>query len=136
MPRRPRPAPTNLSFTQRALANARRNPIKWWSSMFILVGAIPGAVAGWAYIQPAVPVLHFEVGSIMAPVLKVQNTQALSIDRFLLYQQQQALTAAKTDPAYGSSSIVQERAKELESIAKDTRMRICKTTNRAADCQQ
>ena len=99
------------------------------------MGALPGSVAGWEYVKPAVPILHFEMGDILAPVLRTQNTQALSIDRFLLYQQSEALAKAKADPAANSSAVVQERVKELEAIAKDTQLRICKSTNRARDCQ-
>ena len=133
MARRPRrvPPPTLM---QRAIALVRRHPLKTIAACVVFLGGIPTAAGGYsmlmAWADPAIPALHYWVLGQLEPLIKVQNTQAVGLDRFLLYQQQNALASAKSDPASKTSPIVQERIKDLESQARDTQARICKATGK------
>ena len=111
----------------------KRHPISSITAAIIILGGLPGAMAGANYLDPAIPALHYWVMQQLEPILKVQNTQAVGLDRFLLYQQQNALAAAKTDSASKTSPIVQERIKELEAQSRDTQARICKAIGK--NCQ-
>ena len=128
-PRR-RPAPPPPSLFRRGLASVKRNPVKSITAAVILLGGLPSAVAGANYLDPIIPAFHYWVLQQLEPLLKVQNTQAVGLDRFLLYQQQNALANAKADSASKTSPIVQERVKELESQSRDTQARICKATGK------
>ena len=115
---------------QRAIFSIKRNPVKAISVAVIIFGGIPSAVAGANYLDPIIPAFHYWVMQQLEPLLKVQNTQAVGLDRFLLYQQQNALANAKADTASKTSPIVQERVKELEAQSRDTQARICKATGK------
>ena len=133
MAKRPRrtPPPT---LVQKLIALVKRHPLKTLAACVVFLGGVPTAAGGYsmlmAWADPAIPALHYWVLGQLEPILKVQNTQAVGFDRFLLYQQQNALADAKNDPASKTSPIVQERIKELESQAHDTQARICKATGR------
>lgn len=62
----------------------------------------------------------------LTPLKIAQNTQAKSLDRFLLFQQQELLEKAKADPAASTSPTVQRRIRELEQQIQDTERRITK----------
>ncbi len=128
--------PRKLTLIERTVAMIKRNPVKTATALFLFFGAIPGGIAGASYVGAAAEpwwfASHDWVREWGAPILKVQNTQAVGIDRFLLFQQQNALANAKADPAAKTSPIVQEKIKNLESQSKDTQARICKATGK--DC--
>ena len=133
MARRPRRAPPP-SLAQRLIALVRRHPLKTVAACVVFLGGIPTAAGGYsmlmAWADPAIPVWRAYMREQLEPIIKIQNTQAVGIDRFILYQQQNALAAAKSDSASKTSPIVQERIRELESQAKDTQARICKATGK------
>jgi hypothetical protein len=106
----------------------KRNPFKSIAVAVTVLGALPTAVAGVEIFDPIIPALHYYVREQLEPLLLVQNTQARSIDRFLLYQQTEALSKAKADPAARASPVVQERIKDLEDQARETESRIKKST--------
>ena len=130
MPRRRRPPPPPPSLFQRAWGYIKRNPVRSITAAVVIFGGLPSAVAGANYLDPIVPAFHYWVIQQLEPLLKVQNTQAVGLDRFLLYQQQNALAAAKADSASKTSPIVQDRVKELEAQSRDTQARICKATGK------
>jgi hypothetical protein len=123
--KRPPPAPP---LFQRAVGAVKRNPFKSIAVAVTVLGALPTAVAGVEIFDPIIPALHYYVREQLEPLLLVQNTQARSIDRFLLYQQSEALAKAKIDPAARTSPVVQERVKDLEQQVQDTETRIKKST--------
>lgn len=133
MARRPRRAPPP-SLAQRLIALVRRHPLKTVAACVVFLGGIPTAAGGYsmlmAWAEPAIPALHYWVLGQLEPIIKIQNTQSIGFDRFLLYQQQNALAAAKNDSASKTSPIVQDRIRELESQARDTQARICKATGK------
>jgi hypothetical protein len=90
----------------------------------VIFGGLPSAVAGANYLDPIVPAFHYYVLEKLAPILLVQNTQARSIDRFLLYSQQKDLAAVQSDPASKTSPVVKDRIKELQEQIQETEARI------------
>lgn len=118
------------SLFRRTIGSIKRNPVKAITAAVVIFGGIPSAVAGANYLDPILPAFHYWVLQQLEPLLKVQNTQAVGLDRFLLYQQQNALANAKADSASKTSPIVQDRVKELESQSRDTQARICKATSK------
>ena len=133
-----KPPEPRQSFLRRiinsALASMIRNPWPTGAAIAtILVGASTLGVAN--YIEPWWYVSHSYLREWGEPIIKTQNTQAVGIDRFLLFQQQNALANAKADPAVRTSPIVQERIQNLESQEKETKLRICKATGKHEDCQ-
>jgi ElaB/YqjD/DUF883 family membrane-anchored ribosome-binding protein len=115
------------SLVNRAMGAVKRNPFKSIAVAVTVLGALPTAVAGVEIFDPFTPALHYWVRDQLEPLLLVQNTQARSIDRFLLYQQTEALSKAKADPAARSSPVVQERIKDLQDQANETEERIKKS---------
>ena len=106
----------------------KRNKLKYISLSVTIFLGLPTAAASYNnYIEPNVPAFRYWVRDQLQPLLLVQNTQARSIDRFLLYQQQEALVKAQTDPAAKSSPVVQERIRDLQQQVQDTEARISKT---------
>lgn len=83
---------------------------------------------GYIYFDGPVPASKHYVLELMrgelVPIKQVQNTQARSLDKFLLFQQQEALAKAKADPAASTSPVVQERVRELEQLVHETESRI------------
>ena len=126
MARRPR----RMSLVQRSVATVKRNPYKFIAVAVAIFGGLPTAVAGFELFDPIIPALHYYVREQLQPILLVQNTQARSIDRFLLYQQTEALAKAKIDPAARTSPVVQERVKDLEQQVQDTEARIKKSSGK------
>lgn len=122
------------TFIERIWTLIKRHPGKAVLTAVVFLGGIPTAAGGYSMLslwaEPVLPALHYWVLGQLEPILKVQNTQAVGLDRFLLYQQQNALATAKIDPASKTSPIVQERIKELEAQARDTQARICKATGK------
>lgn len=96
--------------------------------LVLLGGAVKAAAEIWPYVEPIAPAHHAWVRDELAPIMMVQNTQAVSIDRFLLYQTQKELEATKADPGARTSPVVQDRIKSLEQQVKDTATRIHKAT--------
>jgi hypothetical protein len=99
--------------------------IKMIGSCISGVAAICG---GYIYFDGPIPaskhyVLELVSGQL-APIRSAQNTQAKALDKFLLFQQQEALAKAKADPAAATSPTVQERIRELEQLVRDTERRI------------
>ncbi len=119
--------PRKSSIIQRSIATAKRNPYKAIALAVAIFGGLPTAVAGFELFDPIIPALHYYVREQLQPILMVQNTQARSIDRFLLYQQSEALAKAKSDPAAKSSPVVKERVQDLEQQVQDTEARIKKS---------
>lgn len=119
---------TTKSLFRRIIALVKRHPGKTITGVVLFFGGIPTAAAGYSmmvsFIDPMWPASHGWVREWGAPILQVQNTQALSIDRFLLYQQSEALAKAQADPAFKTSPIVQERIKDLNGQVQDTQRRI------------
>ena len=101
------------------------------------IAAVTGAITGVNAALPIIEPYRFpmwmtvveHVEHRLAPVMMVQNTQAIAIDRFLLYQTQKELDQTKKDPAAKTSPVVQERIKSLDQQAKDTAERIHKATS-------
>jgi hypothetical protein len=116
----------------------KANPITSIAAIVGIFVGIPGVVSAAVYLSGALEpkwyASHEWVREWGAPILKTQNTQALSFDRFLLYQQQQGVAATKNDPGYGASPKLKEQAEDLEGAVKDTKSRICKATGTAKDC--
>ena len=133
MARRPRrtPPPT---LVQKLIALVKRHPLKTLAACVVFLGGVPTAAGGYsmlmAWADPALPALHYYVMDRLAPILKVQNTQANSIDRFLLYSQQRDLAVAQSDPAAKTSAIVQGRIRELQEQIQETSDRIKKNGGR------
>jgi len=113
---------------QASVGMIRRNPWKSAFGVLLFLGAIPAAVAGYStaskVIDPALPALHYWVSAQLAPLRMVQNSQALAIDRFLLWQQQQALEKAQSDPAAKNSPTAQDRIRDLKDEILNTQQRI------------
>lgn len=116
----------------------RRHPVSATTTVLAMLAAVPGGVAGLGYVrdtsEPGWVALHYWVREQLAPIIKIQETQAVGIDRFLLFQQEQALSKAREDPGARTSPIVKERVDTLERQIRNTRARICKSTSRPADC--
>lgn len=126
MPRRRPPPPTvgNLLHALAWSTGVRKSITLTAGAIAAVAGAITAANSAWPIIDPAIPALHYWVNSQIAPILMVQNTQANAIDRYLLYQQMEALDKAKADSAAATSPIVKERIKDLESQIQDTEARV------------
>ena len=97
----------------------------------LISSCVTGVVAvcsGYVYFDGPIPVSkHYveeHLDKRLTPIILVQNTQTKSIDRFLLFQLQEALRRAKTDPAAATSPVIQEHIRDLESQVRDTETRI------------
>ena len=144
-----KPTPSTLKVTAlprfwltRFKDSVKRNPIKANTAFLLWLAAIGGTYTQWDNITAAfwatadhvlwaTPSQARQIArDLITPIVVVQNTQAVAIDRFILFQQQDALSKAKSDPAASLSPIVQDKVKELESQIKDTEARICKGTGK------
>ncbi len=124
--------PIKLSLSRRAINLVKRNPLKSATAVLAFFAVVPGGLAGATYIrstsEPLLIAQRYWVREQLAPLLMVQNSQATAIDRFLLYQQQEALAKAKADPAVKISPTAQDRVRDLENQVRDTENRIKKAT--------
>ncbi|MDE2103168.1 MAG: hypothetical protein KGL39_38335 [Patescibacteria group bacterium] len=123
-----------LSLVAGAWSLIKRHPGKAITTIVVVLGGIPTAAAGYgmvmAFVDSAIPALHYWVDKRLAPVLLAQNTQAVAIDRFILYQQTEALAKAEADPGAAASPIVKERIKNLSEQIAETKARIRKATGK------
>jgi len=109
----------------------KRNPVKSATALAALVSifiGVPGIVASAHFLneafEPQTPATHSWVRAWGQPIILTQNAQAVAIDRFLLFQQQQALDKALKDPGAGSSPIVNRQIENLKDQINDTKNRI------------
>jgi len=131
--------PTQATIADKVLGLIKRNPISAIAGLITILVGIPGAIASYnVVIEPAIPSLRYwvrdHVAEVVRPIVVTQNSQAVAIDRFLLYQQQDAIAKAKADPFVVQSHTAQERVKALEYDAKETQARICKANPSAMGC--
>lgn len=115
----------------RLVAMAKRNPGKTASVAAALVSifiGIPSVVATAHYLsdsfEPQMLANHQWVREWGKPIVLTQSSQSLAIDRFLLFQQQQALSNAMKDPGAGKSPIVEQQIKSLNEQVSQTSSRI------------
>lgn len=95
-------------------------------------GTVFGAIYAFSQAapvaEPYLPAHHGWVRGVfsdeLAPLKMAQTQQAVAIDRFLLYQLQESLNKARSDPAANTSPVVKERVKQLEEQIKDTETRV------------
>lgn len=140
MPKRPRRR--RLAYP---LASLPVSVLLWGSSLrkfvttvcgtlIVIAGAITGTNVAWPSVEPGVPTwrgwVREHVHVVMEPVVLAQNQQAVAIDRYLQYQQQESLERALKDPAAQSSPIVRERIEELKRQLQETTERIRKAPTR------
>ena len=118
----------------RLVALIKRHPWKIVMAVILFFGAIPAAAGGYnimiGLVEPYWIASHEWSRELIKPIMVVQNTQAVGMDRFLLYSQQEALAKAKADPAARTSPIVQERIRDLEAQVQDTQDRIAKASRK------
>jgi hypothetical protein len=92
------------------MAMIKRNPWKTALGIALFFGALQTAVGGLTlaatWVDPAMPALHYYVLGQLAPIMKVQSSQSLSIDRFLLYRQQEDLAKVQAEPEAKTSATV------------------------------
>lgn len=131
MARRPRrtPAPPPPpSFVQATIDTIKRNPWKAATAAAVFLGAVPGAIAGYnagfPILDPIIPAVHYWVRDQLLPISDQLNTQAKSIDQYLLFQQREALDKVKAEPAAKSSPTVQDKIKDLQQQINDTEQRL------------
>lgn len=100
----------------------------------MVLGGIPTAAAGYGmiinFMEPGFPAFHYWVRDQLTPLHLVQSSQAVAIDRFLLYQQTEALAKAEADPGVANSPIVKERIDNLKMQIDETKARIRKATGK------
>lgn len=118
---------------QWAWAIAKHNPFSTAASIVAVFVGLPSAIAGYnTVVEPAIPVwrayMRDHVAEELKPIVLVQSTQAVSIDRFLLYQTQKHLEAVEADPALKTSTNLQNVARELERQIAEIECRIKKAS--------
>lgn len=128
-----------LTFREKAIKMVRDNPIKAILIVLALFGGIPAATAGYRIttdaLKPWKPAFETWVELRLKPIEVAQTQQGNSLDRFLLFQQQQALDKALGDPAIKTSPNAKQRVQELQLNIEDTKDRVCKANPKLLECR-
>ena len=106
---------------QQAKEFAWSTPLRKWITLVVTIGAIGGAIKttaeAWPLVRPVTPVLHYQFQRVI-------DKQAVAMDRFLLWQQQEALEKVRRDPAAATSPTVQETIRSLDQQVRATEERL------------
>lgn len=126
MPRKPKPKP--LTKMERSIVFALRHRWKIAVGLFAALGT-SGTVAAFGFIEPGMPVLHFE----LVPIQYQTKELGTTVDRLVLIDLEARLTKAQADMKAAPSDTVQKTIIALEHIIKNTKARLCKAN--PADCE-
>lgn len=109
--------PDSASIMQRTIAMIKRNPIKFATTILVLLGAIPGAVAGAAYISTPRPwwfVQRSYIEERLQPVRMAQDRHDYAIEYLVQQQALEALKNAKSDMVKSPNQTTQNVIEQLE----------------------
>lgn len=100
------------------------------TSIFTTIAAISGAIVAippaYSVLEPGLPASHYFVRGQIAPLRLAMDQQAAAIDRQTLFQLNENLARAQTDPAASTSPVVKERIEEIKRHIEETTARIQK----------
>jgi len=108
------------------------HPIASITTVVVVLGGLQAASDGFTFVaktaEQIAPATHEWVRVAMEPL-------SHSIDRFLLFQQQQALEKALKDPAIATSPNAKERVEQLQLNIEDTKQRVCRENPKLLECR-